>query len=744
MGQFYRGTEATFLDDAMYKAPHELMGQAIAKKDKEIGDTVNSLTAYYDKLTADTLEEDNPNARKIIEETRKRIDSAISGVLSDPMNYSVYLPEMKSIGRNIQTDWSSAGRIGTMEGYKKSYTEEVKKIDERVKANTLRPEMAEAEKRKIRAQYAAEGGLKWDETNQKALNGLAIQSQYYDVNLNEDFLKQMKPSEYTREYDTASGRYFYRHKSTNKTLSEQDIYRAYQAQMNADTTLLYGAARASTLGRNGGDLEGYEGVSDFDKALTASKDKKGNTFYEPNMENYWGRKMKAAAETFKQSVIDISDTQRGNEVAISDYNYERDNEDSDIISDVETAIGVKIVSANSSAATFRQNASKYINLRNEMAGAIHAADPKLKKNNPKLFALIHSGDPAAIKEFFKASPELADKYIARYQTTTMERNLQQGAIINFNKVNKTNLPSDPTKWNKQQQETWNKFNVANEAVNMNKGTASFNNLLEKKDREFYQKAYTSRILEGNGTFESMEGLPSEKLKGGKVRYLDQNNNAYKSLIDPNRNVEVTYKGKIYYFPQKVLNTEHKYKIGKEVVTVKPQDVMVTYGVPAPVGLPYYAQQGHIKQKYVVSTEEEGTPTNKLVYAYNNGRSEVEIKLDQNNVRPAWDLNNKKENYTEGALNIGGHVARIKTSEREFSTPAVSRAWNQNYEQRNIDNTYLKYGGRENVHLTAKGVDGSVYELKNGKYTVTKEGKTMEILNKDAILEADKTLLYQNK
>ena len=48
MGQFYKGTEATFIDDAMFKLPYELMAQAIDKKDKAVDDTISQYQDYID------------------------------------------------------------------------------------------------------------------------------------------------------------------------------------------------------------------------------------------------------------------------------------------------------------------------------------------------------------------------------------------------------------------------------------------------------------------------------------------------------------------------------------------------------------------------------------------------------------------------------------------------------------------------------------------------------------------------
>ena len=63
MGQFYKGTEATFLDDAMFKLPYELMGTVIDKKDKEIQEDIDTRNALSDLLKAQGLKPDAPLLR---------------------------------------------------------------------------------------------------------------------------------------------------------------------------------------------------------------------------------------------------------------------------------------------------------------------------------------------------------------------------------------------------------------------------------------------------------------------------------------------------------------------------------------------------------------------------------------------------------------------------------------------------------------------------------------------------------
>jgi hypothetical protein len=266
MGQFYKGADITFLDDAMFKAPAELMGQLIAKKDKEIDDSISTLTAYQDKLKADVLEEDSPATRAKIQEYQQRIDKTIQNIQSDPMNYNLQTGEMKAISRDITRDWSSTGEIGSREANKKLFLSEKERIADLVKAGKLDPTIATIEEAKIREKYKAEGGLKWNKESQKAENALDIQDQYYKVDFDEKFLAHMKPEEWSEEYDTAKGMYIYTNKNSGKQLTKEDIIDTYLTQLGSDTPTLYAANRYGQLG-GGQDLPGYEGINRMNEAI---------------------------------------------------------------------------------------------------------------------------------------------------------------------------------------------------------------------------------------------------------------------------------------------------------------------------------------------------------------------------------------------------------------------------------------------------------------------------------------------
>ena len=65
MGQFYKGTGADFLDDAMFKLPYEMIAKVIDKKDKDVDDAVTSNNEIAALLKAQAMKIDDPALRKL-------------------------------------------------------------------------------------------------------------------------------------------------------------------------------------------------------------------------------------------------------------------------------------------------------------------------------------------------------------------------------------------------------------------------------------------------------------------------------------------------------------------------------------------------------------------------------------------------------------------------------------------------------------------------------------------------------
>jgi hypothetical protein len=134
MGQFYKGTEATFLDDKMYKAPYELMGQVIAKKDKEVEEAAKAKDALSALLDAKGLKPDEPKLKEIIGGYTNQISDISSGIYGDAMNATMYMPQIEDLKRKITADWKM-GDVSKIVGNRDAYLENVKSIREDAKKN---------------------------------------------------------------------------------------------------------------------------------------------------------------------------------------------------------------------------------------------------------------------------------------------------------------------------------------------------------------------------------------------------------------------------------------------------------------------------------------------------------------------------------------------------------------------------------------------------------------------------------
>ena len=115
MGQFYKGAEATFIDDAMFKLPYELMGKIIDKKDKEVQDTIDTTVALNSLLQAKGLKVDDPRLKEIIGGYTGQIDSMTNDIYKNVGNAVTYMPKINELKRKITTDWKS-GEVSKIEG----------------------------------------------------------------------------------------------------------------------------------------------------------------------------------------------------------------------------------------------------------------------------------------------------------------------------------------------------------------------------------------------------------------------------------------------------------------------------------------------------------------------------------------------------------------------------------------------------------------------------------------------------
>jgi len=136
MGQFYKGTEATFLDDAMFKLPYEQMQAALKAKDTAIGDTIQTAIKLGDFDIAHHAI-DREDAARLKQEWETKTQNLVDQVLVDPMNYKKVQGDIMSMSRDLNKDMqfgdiSTLGkRKAQIEDYQKSIEELYKKDPEK-------------------------------------------------------------------------------------------------------------------------------------------------------------------------------------------------------------------------------------------------------------------------------------------------------------------------------------------------------------------------------------------------------------------------------------------------------------------------------------------------------------------------------------------------------------------------------------------------------------------------------------
>jgi hypothetical protein len=293
----------------MYKAPYELMATAIDKKDKVIDDTLTKYQEQLDLLKSDNLEQDNPEAKRRIAEYQDKIDKAVQGITKDPINYQNYSTELNTLKRNITNDWSSQGVFGMMKKNKDDYTKRMKQLDDFLEKNPNEADYVEKKRKSILADY--QEGLQFNSETGKGIGKLDTDSELYKLDINEDFLKDLKAQgvEY-KKTSTGQDGYIYTRNGKTSILTEEEIANRYIDYVKANPHIKNALQDRKKIG-----VEGFQDV-DVNNAKQVKVDsqnkpilKNGQLQYELNPNNYIGAKAIAAGRFRQRDVTTGNDIQ---------------------------------------------------------------------------------------------------------------------------------------------------------------------------------------------------------------------------------------------------------------------------------------------------------------------------------------------------------------------------------------------------------------------------------------------------
>jgi hypothetical protein len=250
MGQFYKGAEATFIDDAMFKLPYELIGTVIDKKETKIKQDIQERSALADLLKAEGLQADEPRLQQKLKEYQDQIDASVEEIYKDPLSYN--REGVQRLRRNINEDFS-LGEIAAIQGNKARYDSWVKAEEEKIKKNPnlYSPQQFETIKAQKLAEFTGTNYKKPGEYSAiETEEAIGIED---TVTVLDNLMKGAIPNFVSSSWDNDKGGWNVKGKDETKFFSPENLQDMYQGFLTTNPTYIQGIAQRQRYG-----IPGYE------------------------------------------------------------------------------------------------------------------------------------------------------------------------------------------------------------------------------------------------------------------------------------------------------------------------------------------------------------------------------------------------------------------------------------------------------------------------------------------------------
>lgn len=250
MGQFYKGAEATFIDDAMFKLPYELMGKVIDKKDKEVNDAIDTTVALNSLLEAKGLKVDDPRLQEIVGGYTNRIDDMTKSIYQDVGNAFSYMPQINDLKRQITTDWKT-GEVAKIQNNLALYNaweEEEKKRLEKA-GEKLSEEQWSLLKAKKMKDFEAKGGTAYQSPTQyNTFETEALLEAVPEMDFIDGIFKEKVGSVKSVSWDNEKGNWRVQGERGTAGFTDKELQDAYKAAIIADPNRLKALMQRNELG----------------------------------------------------------------------------------------------------------------------------------------------------------------------------------------------------------------------------------------------------------------------------------------------------------------------------------------------------------------------------------------------------------------------------------------------------------------------------------------------------------------
>ena len=276
MGQFYKGAEATFIDDAMFKLPYELMGKVIDKKDKEVNDAIDTTVALNSLLDAKGLKTDDPRLQQIIGGYTNRIDDMTKSIYKDVGNAFTYMPQINDLKRQITTDWKTGevSKIQTNLATYNAWEEEEKKRLEKA-GEKLSEEQWSLLKAKKLKDYETKGGVNYQSpTEYNAFDTEALLEAAPEMDFIDGIFKEKVGTLKSVSWDNENGNWRVQGERGTAGFTEDELRKAYKAAIIADPNRLKALMQRNDLG-----VYGYKNPLFDEQGQILIDSERPNAFY---------------------------------------------------------------------------------------------------------------------------------------------------------------------------------------------------------------------------------------------------------------------------------------------------------------------------------------------------------------------------------------------------------------------------------------------------------------------------------
>ena len=161
MGRGFKSAPGTFVENAMFKLPADIMMKTLGKIDESIDENLDTAQLYGDKLDEiKAMQIDNPAVNEAINSLNTEMDDLTQSVLDDPAGHRKLTGKFRSLSRKIDKSLNR-GMLGAAQGNMTKSEELDKELDS--KANILGLEQIDLIKKSRSQGYSNQGGLNFQE-----------------------------------------------------------------------------------------------------------------------------------------------------------------------------------------------------------------------------------------------------------------------------------------------------------------------------------------------------------------------------------------------------------------------------------------------------------------------------------------------------------------------------------------------------------------------------------------------------